>query len=181
LTLEVFGHVLGANGVVVVQADVVDVAPDVTVLVEPVAEHWAAAQADDTPIVLVVSQEPDDAEVVEAVLAGAEAVLSCDSTTVAVMDVLEAVGQGGSVLKPAQVRAVAGMARAAAATPAIVLSRREGQILNSIAEGHAVKQTARSLGVAAKTVENLQGRLFRKLGVRNRAQAVARAHELGLL
>ena len=31
------------------------------------------------------------------------------------------------------------------------------------------------------TVENLQGRLFRKVKARNRAQAVARAHALGLL
>ena len=44
-----------------------------------------------------------------------------------------------------------------------------------------MKQTARDLGIAPKTVENLQGRLFRKLGARNRAQAVARAHALGLL
>jgi DNA-binding CsgD family transcriptional regulator len=44
-----------------------------------------------------------------------------------------------------------------------------------------VKQTAVALGIAHKTVENLQGRLFAKLGVRNRAQAVLRAHTLGLL
>jgi DNA-binding CsgD family transcriptional regulator len=35
--------------------------------------------------------------------------------------------------------------------------------------------------VADKTVENLQRSLFRKLGVRNRAQAVAVAHARGLL
>ena len=44
-----------------------------------------------------------------------------------------------------------------------------------------MKQTARSLGIAIKTVENLRGRLFRKLGVRNRAQAIVRAHDLRLL
>jgi hypothetical protein len=44
-----------------------------------------------------------------------------------------------------------------------------------------VKQTARALGISAKTVENLQSRLFRKLDVRNRAQAVSRAHALGML
>ena len=35
--------------------------------------------------------------------------------------------------------------------------------------------------LAPKTVENLQGRLFRKLEARNRAHAVARAFELGLI
>lgn len=61
------------------------------------------------------------------------------------------------------------------------LTRREVDIIASIDRGLAVKQTARELGVTAKTVENLQSRLFRKLQVRNRAQAVARAHALGLL
>ena len=44
-----------------------------------------------------------------------------------------------------------------------------------------MKQTALALGISAKTVENLQGRLFRKLGVRNRAQAVAAVYERSLL
>ncbi|HET7722325.1 MAG TPA: LuxR C-terminal-related transcriptional regulator, partial [Acidimicrobiales bacterium] len=98
-----------------------------------------------------------------------------------VLAVLSEVSRGGSVLEPAQMRLVAGLARAASAQPGVVLSRREREILASIAEGKAVKQTARDLGIAPKTVENLQGRLFRKLGARNRAQAVARAHALGLL
>ena len=61
------------------------------------------------------------------------------------------------------------------------LTPREREILASIDRGDSVRQTARSLGIAVKTVENLQGRLFRKLGVRNRAQAVAAAHNRGLL
>jgi DNA-binding CsgD family transcriptional regulator len=44
-----------------------------------------------------------------------------------------------------------------------------------------VRQTARALGIAVKTVENAQGHLFRKLGVHNRAAAVATAYALGLL
>ena len=61
------------------------------------------------------------------------------------------------------------------------LTPREIDILASIDRGEVVKQTARQLGISEKTVQNIQSRLFRKLGARNRAQAVARAHELGLL
>lgn len=61
------------------------------------------------------------------------------------------------------------------------LTPREQAILASIGQGESVKQTARHLGITAKTVENLQSRLFRKLGVRNRAQAVAAAHRGRLL
>lgn len=61
------------------------------------------------------------------------------------------------------------------------LTPRECDILRSIADGHTVRQTARVLGIASKTVENTQARLFRKLGVRNRCGALMAAHAIGLL
>jgi DNA-binding CsgD family transcriptional regulator len=61
------------------------------------------------------------------------------------------------------------------------LTSREGDILRSIAVGHSVRETARSLGIAVKTVENTQARLFRKLDARNRAGALTSAHALGLV
>lgn len=183
LALEVFRQILEGAGVVIVDPseDDLDVSPDVVVLIEPTPEHWAAAEDSRIPIVLVQGEQGDDADVVDSVLAGADAVLHADSDPDSVLAVLAEVSRGGSVMEPAQMRLVAGLARAASAQPGVVLSRREREILASIAEGKAVKQTARDLGIAPKTVENLQGRLFRKLGARNRAQAVARAHALGLL
>jgi len=62
-----------------------------------------------------------------------------------------------------------------------VLTSRERDILQSIANGHTVRLTARGLGIAEKTVENIQSRLFRKLGAHNRSGALAAAHALGLL
>ena len=67
------------------------------------------------------------------------------------------------------------------AAPNISLTGREADLLNSVAAGESVKQTARSLGIAVKTVENTQRMLFRKLGVRNRSQAIAVATSLGLV
>ena len=61
------------------------------------------------------------------------------------------------------------------------LTAREYDILGSIARGHTIRQTARTLGIAAKTVENTQARLFRKLGVRNRMEALTIADALGLI
>jgi two-component system, NarL family, nitrate/nitrite response regulator NarL len=184
LTYEVFRQLLEGVDVVIVdpdeQSDGREVEADVIVLIDPGRDDWAAVRDLGIPIVLVQGEEADDAGVVDSVLAGADAVLHYDTDTDTVLAVLSEVSQGGSVLRPTQIRAVAGVARAAG-QPGIVLSRREAQILASIAEGKAVKQTARDLGISPKTVENLQGRLFRKLGARNRAQAVARAHALGLL
>jgi DNA-binding NarL/FixJ family response regulator len=61
------------------------------------------------------------------------------------------------------------------------LTSRELDILRSIARGDSVRQTASSLGISVKTVENTQARLFRKLGVRNRAEALLVAYELGVV
>ena len=186
LTLEVFRNLLQGVGVVVVDTedpdDLVDITADVTILVQPTPELWGEVRTRGVPLVLVQGQgAADDADVVDSVLAGADAVLHCDSDPDTVLSVIAEVSRGGSVMEPGQMRLVAGLARAAGAQSGVVLSRRETEILSSIAEGNAVKQTARDLGIAPKTVENLQGRLFRKLGARNRAQAVARAHALGLL
>jgi DNA-binding NarL/FixJ family response regulator len=182
LAIEVLRRLLDVHGVAVAGDGAAPAGQaDVAVLVEPLAEHWAEVQGRGLPIVLVTDEEVGDDAVVDAALAGADAVLHCDSSQASVIDALDAVRRGGSLFAPATARVLAGLARAAAARPVVALSRREAEILDSIARGHAVKQTARELCISAKTVENLQGRLFRKLGVRNRAQAVARAHGLGLL
>lgn len=61
------------------------------------------------------------------------------------------------------------------------LTARELDILRSIARGDTVRQTARLLAIAEKTVESLKARLFLKLGTHNRAGAIRAAYALGLL
>ncbi|MGH2589622.1 MAG: response regulator transcription factor [Actinomycetota bacterium] len=63
-------------------------------------------------------------------------------------------------------------------TPAVppsvaVLTGRERQILELVAEGMAGKQVARHLGISAKTVERHKTRMYSKLGVSNQAAAVS--------
>jgi DNA-binding NarL/FixJ family response regulator len=61
------------------------------------------------------------------------------------------------------------------------LTRREGDILRSIAAGDSVRQTARTLGIAVKTVQSEQRQLFAKLAVHNRLEALTAARSLGLV
>src|SRR3989442_5317920 len=121
----------------------------------------------------------------DAVLGGADAVVHADESLASLAGTVEAVGRGEAVLQPAVVRRLAATARAGtgpARGPARPqLTAREVAILRLVDEGRSVKQTALALGVSSKTVENVQGRLFRKLGARNRAHAVTLAHRLGLL
>jgi two-component system, NarL family, response regulator NreC len=61
------------------------------------------------------------------------------------------------------------------------LTPRELQILEMISTGLTMRQTATRLGISPRTVETHVAKLYRKLAVRTRVQAVARAASLGLI
>jgi LuxR family maltose regulon positive regulatory protein len=70
------------------------------------------------------------------------------------------------------------------ATPASnvgLLSPRQCEILKLIARGGSNKQIARIVGVGPETVKTHVSNIFVKLSVKNRAQAVSRAQNLGLV
>lgn len=71
-----------------------------------------------------------------------------------------------------------GAARAGAAAFG-QLSPREREILALIAAGRSNAEIAQELGISDKTVRNQVTRLFGKLGVSSRAQAIVLAHERG--
>jgi DNA-binding CsgD family transcriptional regulator len=158
--------------------------PVVPILVDPQPAHWrATATARGT---IVVHSGPVDPGVATGALVatGAGALIAADDIERHLVPVLALVADGYLVMDRRSARPFVSTARIQFAerplrTPN--LTAREHDILRSIARSHTVRQTARSLGLAAKTVENTQGHLFRKLGVRNRAEALAAAYSLGLL
>lgn len=77
-----------------------------------------------------------------------------------------------------------GLVDAPAALPGphpVSLTRREREILTSIGAGRTTRQTASDLGISARTVENLQATLFRKLQVHTRTAALIVARDLQLI
>lgn len=62
-----------------------------------------------------------------------------------------------------------------------VLTPREREVLALVGGGATNGQIAETLGIGTETVKTLLGRVFVKLGVRRRAQAVSVAHERGIL
>ena len=62
-----------------------------------------------------------------------------------------------------------------------VLDEREAQILQLVAAGHSNESIATMLHVSVATVRRTTTAIYRSLGARNRASAIARAHELRLL
>lgn len=152
------------------------------VLVDPVGTDWPVDAA-APPIVLVLSTAPSRADVLSALLRGAVAVLTVDEVAGDLVAALWLAAHGFVALDGCAGGALLESLRVTAApTPRpLVLTSRESDILRSIADGHTVRRTAQVLGIAEKTVENTQARLFRKLGARNRPGALAAAHALGLM
>ena len=157
---------------------------DVLLLVDPGPDDWEKARATDRPAVVLVDHEPSEGELLELVEAGACGVLPKDCEIDALFDALERVAGDDTAFARRHVRALANAlarrARLASRAP-VVLTKREDEILSAISAGLSVKQTAQRLCISPRTVENTQRMLYRKLGVRNRSQAVARGLETGLL
>lgn len=154
----------------------------ITILVDPTPEDWRTAGGLAAPTIVMLDAEVDDEVAVDALLAGADAVISASDDPAMIERALDIVAAGEVMLPRAIAQVVLNrLRRADDGAAAVELTARERDILASIAEGDAVKQTARKLGITVKTVQNLQSRLFRKLDARNRAQAITRAHALGLL
>jgi len=61
------------------------------------------------------------------------------------------------------------------------LTLRRRQLLDHIAAGESYEGTAQALGIKERTVRNEMHRLMRRMGVQNRAHAVALALRSGLI
>lgn len=154
--------------------------PVVALALDPAEPDWRMLSGLRVPIAVVYSTQPGPQARLDAFAMGAKAMLSVADFVRA----LPLVASGCVVASPPFARDfvlsdVQKNAGPAAHVPG--LTGRERQILNSVKAGDTVKQTARALGIAVKTVENTQGRLFCKLGVRNRSEALSKAYRLGLL
>jgi DNA-binding NarL/FixJ family response regulator len=161
--------------------------PIVAVLVDPVPGDWDMVAELGVPAVLVHSKPLDPPELAEALACGASSLVPADRIEDHFLSVLRMVGQGYLVVDSMPMRPLIGAVRARwdERAPGRLelpeLTARESDILRSLSRGHSIRQTARVLGIAPKTVENVQTRLFRKLGVRNRSGALAVADAFGLL
>ena len=155
----------------------------VTVLIDPSPADWTAVAHRHGRVVLLVSTEPRPDQIFDAVAGGATIVPAALLDRLLVPAV-RAAGQGFLMLGVAQARLVLNESPGNGNGPRmwqLALTPREREIVVSIGRGHSSKQTARLLGISVRTVENLQSNLFRKLGVHNKAAALATAHKLGLL
>lgn len=135
--------------------------------------------------VLMLTMYDDDATVFGAMKAGARGYLLKDASHHEVTAALTAVVAGQAVFGPG----IAGRMLAYFAErpmheqsdyPFPQLAPREREILALLAAGRRTQEIADLLFLSAKTVSNQLTRIFTKLGVADRTEAVIRARESGL-
>lgn len=123
--------------------------------------------------VLLLSAHADGAIVYRALQAGAAGFLSKESRREEIVDGVLACARGESVIGPELATGVVSEIRLRAEHDAPVLTGREREILVRIAEGKSLPQIAGELYLGVTTVKTHVQRLYEKLGVSDRAAAVA--------
>lgn len=131
--------------------------------------------------VLLLSAHTEGAIVFQALQEGAAGYLSKEARRSEIVDAVLRVARGLTVVPAELADGLAGEIRLRAQSTATVLSERERQVLHGFARGLSIPQVAAELFIEASTVKTHTQRLYEKLGVAERAAAVAVAMRQGLL
>jgi DNA-binding NarL/FixJ family response regulator len=133
-----------------------------------------------TAKVLVLTTYETDRDVLPAIKAGATGYLLKDATQQELFRAVRAAARGESVLSPSVATRLLGQVRGRgdAAEP---LTQRELEVLRLIARGTTNREAARRLFISEASVKAHLLHVYAKLGVNDRAAAVAAAYERGLL
>lgn len=130
--------------------------------------------------VLVLTTFDSDADVLPAVEAGATGFLLKDAPREELRRAVHAAYLGQAVLAPSVAQKLLGRMRAPA-PPAEQLTDRELKVLTLVASGSTNREAAKQLFISEATVKTHLLHVYAKLGVRDRASAVAEAYKRGLL
>src|SRR5829696_5176044 len=155
--------------------------PDVAVLDRSLAglsgeQILNAIGRDSLPTrVVMIAAEPDPRLVYTAIAKGAAGYLTKDADARELCEAISAVARGKTVLSAQLQTGIAGEIRLRAVDERPFLSDREREILKLVAKGMSAPQIGRKLCLATPTVKTHLHHMYEKLGVGERAAAVAEA------
>jgi DNA-binding NarL/FixJ family response regulator len=165
-------------------------------LLRQVQQRWPACD------MLVVSMFGDEENVVASIEAGAVGYVHKDDEATDIAETLLAVKRGASPISPMIARHLLrrmrpregieatahpvpeptpAVGRSAADAVLVALSPREQEVLAYIARGFSYAEIARQQGITVHTVQTYIKKLYGKLAVHSRSEAVYEASRLGLL
>jgi len=136
--------------------------------------------------VIVLSMHADESYVMRALKAGARAYLLKDSAAADLISAIEAVSQGKSFFSPKVSRILAEdyirvLKQKGAVDTYDLLTSREQEILQLLAEGKANKEVASTLNISPYTVETHRSHILQKLNLHNSAELVLYAVRKGII
>ncbi len=120
-----------------------------------------------------------------AIAAGATGYLLKDQPPAEIVEQIRVLRAGGSPISPVIARRLlvrlAAEAPTAPPTPAALLSEREIHVLQLAAKGYSYDEIAALMRVSPRTVQTYVKRVYRKLQVHTKVEALAEARRLRLL
>lgn len=146
------------------------------------AQVAAAVRRDELPTrVLLISAHDESAIVYSALQSGAAGFIPKESSRTELVDAVLNCAKGRDVVAPSLAAGLVGEIQRRTESDAPTLSQREREVLALIASGKSIPAMAKELYLAPSTVKTHVQRLYEKLGVGDRAAAVAEAMRRRLL
>jgi two-component system nitrate/nitrite response regulator NarL len=146
------------------------------------AQVAAAVKRDELPTrVLLISAHDESAIVYSALQGGAAGFIPKESSRTELVDAVLSCAKGRDVVAPSLAAGLVGEIQRHRENDVPTLSAREREVLQMIAAGKSIPAMAKELFLAPSTVKTHVQRLYEKLGVGDRAAAVAEAMRRKLL
>jgi two-component system response regulator NreC len=139
-----------------------------------------------TVAVVILSMHADESYVMRALKAGARGYLLKDSAAADLLGAIQAISQGKSFFSPKVSRILAEdyvrvLKQKGAVDTYDLLTSREREILQLLAEGKANKEVATALNISPYTVETHRSHILQKLNLHNSAELVLYAVRKGII
>jgi DNA-binding NarL/FixJ family response regulator len=144
-------------------------------------------EAPQPPRILVLTGRSEEETVFECIRAGVDGYMEKTAGVRFITVALERLAAGERLFTPEQERAaIEGLGRMArrareASHVGASVTPRELEVLRFLSQGLTTRQVANRLGVSTRTVEAHVAKMYRKLDVSTRVQALARAGDLRLI
>ena len=135
--------------------------------------------------IVMLTMHADQEILTSAIRAGASGYLVKDCSTDEIASAVEMAARGDTALSPqlaaSMLNEVRKLEAADAAEEERVVTKREEEVLQLIADGCSTPEVAESLYISQKTVKNHLASIYQKLDARDRTQAVLRAVRMGIV
>ncbi|MGI9594529.1 MAG: response regulator transcription factor [Acidimicrobiales bacterium] len=133
--------------------------------------------------VIMLTMHADQDVLAEAIRAGANGYLVKDCSTDEIASAIESVVVGETALSPRLAASMLAEVRRqdSASQTERIITPREEEVLQLIADGCSTPEVAEQLFISQKTVKNHLASIYQKLDARDRTQAVLQAVRMGIV